>query len=87
MNQNNNQSFDPLALPVSAGIIEIALEVFTEEDIVAAAERIFGAKAVDMTDEQKRQFDLAQKYNALVWQALPTVGGKVGIKVLVEVKK
>lgn len=80
---NNSKSFDQT---VSAEVLAIAREVF-EEDIVAAAERIFGVKAEPMTPEQIRQFELARRYNALVYQALPTKNGKVGIVVVVEAKK
>lgn len=80
---NSNPSFDHA---VSSELLAIAREVFVEEDLVAAAERIFGAKAVDPTPEQLRQFELAKKYNALVWQPMPTVNGKVGIKVLLTRK-
>jgi len=70
---------------VSAEIVSLAREVF-EENLVEAAERIFGAKAVDMTEKQKREFALATKYNALVWESLPATEGKVKIRVLVERK-
>ena len=90
---NQAWKYDPLNQPVSSEVLGIAREVFDDnrplfgDELVAAAERIFGAKAVDATEEQKRQFELAKKYNALVWVAMPTKDGKVGIKVLVTAKK
>jgi len=69
----------------SAELVSLAREAF-EEDIVEAAERIFGAKAVPMTEKQKREYALATKYNALVWESLPAAEGKVKIRVLIERK-
>jgi hypothetical protein len=70
---------------VSDQTVSVAREVF-EEDIVAAAERIFGVKATEMTEKEKREFALAEKYNALIWKSLPASPGKVKIEVLVEKK-
>lgn len=48
------------------------------------AEEIFGAKAVDLTDKEKRELALASKHNALVYRPLPATGDHVKIEVLVK---
>ena len=50
------------------------------------AEAIFGVKAEDMTDREQREFALAGKNKALVWESLPTPGDTVKIKVLLKEK-
>jgi len=69
----------------SAELVSLAREAF-EEDIVAAAERIFDVKAVERIEKQKRESALATKYNALVYESLPAAEGKVKIRVLIERK-
>lgn len=48
---------------------------------IEEAEAFLEAKAVDLTEEEKRRVDMAKRNNAMVWRVLPTIDGKVGIKI------
>jgi hypothetical protein len=51
---------------------------------VEDAEAIFGVKAVDMTEKEKREAALATKSGVLAWQSLPAKGDHVKIQPLIK---
>jgi len=57
---------------------------FVKGATIKDVEEIFQVEAVNLTDQQLKEYRLAEKNNALIYRSLPMKGDKVGIKVLVK---